>query len=102
MFVTAGFILNCKYKEWQCGNECISYYNTCNDTCPPWFMKCKFRSNIDCDDGSDEQNCPEDCEIPVRSTLGDYFGHFGKNNGMVVCNGNKSCAGDPCNEQCLR
>ena len=73
-------------------------------------MKCKNRSrsclhytdicdgNMDCDDESDEKNCPEDCEIPVRSTLDPYFGD---SNGMVDCNGNKSCAGDPCNEKCL-
>ena len=109
--------LDCAYNEWQCGDECIRDYKACNGTCPEWDWKCTdsrswYNKIADCihygelcyggshcDDGSDEEDCPKDCEIPVRDTLDNYFG---TKNGVVNCNGKKICAGDPCNGKCLR
>ena len=90
-------VQDCAYSDWLCGDQCIRKYEMCNETCPPWYLKCKYKAKhpytsvclssnnicdgcIDCEDGIDEQNCPANCEIQ----------------------GGKSCMGEPCNEKCLR
>ena len=99
--------LTCKYNEWQCGNECIRKYETCNGTCPLWYWKCPHRfydcvsysSLCDgygvCEDGSDERNCPKNCS---RKSVESYIEY----DGIVSCKGHKVCAGDPCGDICFR
>ena len=101
--------LNCRYNEWQCKDACINEYRMCHDTCKQWYTKCVPESKclgpwhicngkVDCDDGSDEAGCSDNCEVPVRESVAYHIG----NGYLVDCNGNKSCAGDPCNEECVR
>ena len=75
-------------------------YEKCNGTCQDFFWDCEWDFNqfhvedcLDytricdgvghCRDGSDERDCPKDCEIPEHSTF------FGIDNGIVACNGEK-------------
>ena len=37
----AQIVLDCAYDEWQCGDQCIKEFEMCNETCPPWYMKCE-------------------------------------------------------------
>ena len=102
--------ISCDYDEWQCGMNCIGKHEKCNETCLPWYWKCPHNQSlsyhelsphgdcldyanicdgeVDCLDGSDEENCPEACEIPVAVT--------------VACKGNKICSHDACEDQCFR
>ena len=43
----ANEVLDCRYNEWQCGNECIRDFWSCNGTCPQWDWKCSHDLGYD-------------------------------------------------------
>ena len=60
--------------------KCIPTWDICN-------------GKIDCQDESDEMNCPTSCELPASIFSGIF--------NIVPCNEHKICVDEPCEENCF-
>ena len=65
-------------RERPCNGRCIKNDEVCNNTCGPQYLFCsgnciykKFVCNgyLDCPNGEDEMECPENCSIGLDSSL---------------------------------